>query len=290
MTLPPTVPGTAAGPWRGGRLSERVDCVLAPNPGPMTLDGTNTYLLSEPGSAQAVVVDPGPDDPGHLDSVVAALSSRGQRAALVLLTHGHADHSAGAAELARRLRCPVRAVDPTHRSGPDGLADTDQVVVDGLHIEVVATPGHTGDSVSLVLPQEQAVLTGDTVLGRGTTVVAHPDGRLADYLASLDRLARLAERTPEMTLLPGHGPAGAPVSAVVAFYQAHRAARLDQVVAAVGDGATDVDAIVAAVYAEVDRTLWPAACLSVQAQRDHLVAVGRLLLRDGSLKVSGRDA
>lgn len=290
MSLSPIVPGSADGPWRGGRLSERVDCLLAPNPGPMTLDGTNTYLLSEPGSSQAVVVDPGPDDAGHLDAVVGALSSSGRRAALVLLTHGHADHSAGAAELARRLRCGVRAVDPTHRTGPDGLADTDQVVVDGLHIEVVATPGHTGDSVSLVLPQEQAVLTGDTLLGRGTTVVAHPDGRLADYLASLDRLQRLAELTPELTLLPGHGPAGAPVSAVVAFYQAHRAARLDQVVAAVGDGAADVDAIVATVYAEVDRTLWPAARLSVRAQRDHLVDVGRLRVVEGSLQVSGRDA
>ncbi len=289
-SLPPVVPGSPEGPWCGGKLSQRVTCVLAPNPGPMTLDGTNTYVLSEPGSSQAVVVDPGPHDPAHLDAVAATLATSGRHAAMVLLTHGHADHSAGAADLARRLSCPVRAVDPTHRSGPDGLADEDRLVIGGLHVAVVATPGHTGDSVSLVLPQDQSVLTGDTVLGRGTTVVAHPDGRLADYLASLDRLQRLAEREPEMTLLPGHGPAGASVSAVVAFYRAHRAARLDQVVAAVAAGATDVEAVVATVYAEVDRTLWPAARLSVQAQRDYLVQSGRLVSVDGALQVSGRGA
>jgi glyoxylase-like metal-dependent hydrolase (beta-lactamase superfamily II) len=290
VSLPPAVPGAPEGPWRGGRLSDRVTCVLAPNPGPMTLDGTNTYLLSEPSSSHAVVVDPGPDDGAHLDAVAAALASSGRRAALVLLTHGHADHSAGAGALARRLGCPVRAVDPRHRTGADGLGDGDRLVVGGLHIEVVATPGHTSDSISLVLPAERAVMTGDTVLGRGTTVVAHPDGRLADYLASLDRLARLADRTPDLTLLPGHGPAGAPVSGVVAFYQAHRAARLDQVVAAVAAGAGDVDAVVADVYAEVARMLWPAARLSVQAQLDHLVQTGRLDEVKGSLQVSGRDA
>jgi glyoxylase-like metal-dependent hydrolase (beta-lactamase superfamily II) len=256
----------------------------------MTLDGTNTYVLSEPGSSRAVVVDPGPDDPVHLGAIVATLASSGRVAGLVLLTHGHADHSAGAAGLAQRLGCPVRAVDPAYRSGPDGLGDADRLDIDGLHIEVMATPGHTGDSVSLVLPQEQAVLTGDTLLGRGTTVVAHPDGRLGDYLASLERLQRLADQTPQLRLLPGHGPAGAAVSAVVAFYQAHRAARLDQVVAAVSTGATDVDAIVATVYAEVDTTLWPAARLSVQAQRDYLVDAGRLRVEEGLLQVNERGA
>lgn len=284
--LPPPVPGAPSGPWVGGRLSERVTCVLADNRGPMTLDGTNTYLLAEPGSSDAVVVDPGPDDPAHLDRVRAELAGREQRAVLVLLTHGHADHADAAAGFARWAQCPVRALDPAHRTGAAGLSGGDRLRVGGLRVDVVATPGHTGDSVTFLLADEGALLTGDTVLGRGTTVVAHPDGRLEDYLASLDRLERLAQLEPGLVVLPGHGPAGAPASAVLALYQAHRRARLSQVVDAVGDGATSVDGVVAAVYAEVDRSLWPAARLSVQAQLDYLLAHGQMTWVEGTLTLS----
>lgn len=285
--LPPPVPGSPEGAWRGGRVSERVRCVLAPNPGVMTLDGTNTYVLAEPGSADAVVVDPGPDDRGHLEAVLADLASAGQRAGLVLLTHGHADHAAGASSFAALAGCAVRAVDPAHRLGSVGLAGGDTVRVGGLVVEVLDTPGHTADSVSLVLRDEPAMLTGDTVLGRGTTVVAHPDGRLGDYLTSLERIEAVASHTPQMRLLPGHGPAGAPVASVVGLYRAHRAVRLEQVLAAVAAGATDVDGIVATVYADVDRTLWPAARLSVLAQVDYLLAQADLVSRDAGLSVPG---
>jgi glyoxylase-like metal-dependent hydrolase (beta-lactamase superfamily II) len=243
----------------------------------MTLDGTNTYVLAEPGRSAAVVVDPGPDDASHLRRVLADLAAHGQHAALVLLTHAHPDHAAGARDFADRAGCPVRAVDPAYRLGADGLSQGDRLVVEGLRVEVLATPGHTADSASLVLPDEPAVLTGDTVLGRGTTVVAHPDGRLGDYVTSLRRLEHLATQLPQASLLPGHGPAGAPLAGVVELYLAHRAARLDQVVAAVRDGAEDVDAVVASVYAQVDRSLWPAARLSVRAQLDYLLEQGRLL-------------
>lgn len=292
VPLPPAAPGSLPEPWRGGDLSERVRCILAANPGPMTLDGTNTYVLSEPGTRGAVVVDPGPDDEGHRAATVAALAERGQRAALVLLTHSHPDHAEGALAFARRAGCPVRAVDPGLRTGADGLADGDTVTVGGLVVRVVATPGHTADSVSLLVPAENALLTGDTVLGRGTTVVAHPDGRLGDYLDSLARLEALADSNPGLRLLPGHGPAGASVGAVVAAYRAHRAARLDQVVGAVAAGAGDVDAVVADVYADVDRSLWPAARLTVRAQVDYLRSNGRLVIDPSSevLRVSGRDA
>ena len=283
--LPPPVPGSPEGTWRGGRVSERVRCVLAPNPGVMTLDGTNTYVLAEPGSSQAVVVDPGPDDTAHLDAVRAELNSAGQRAGLVLLTHGHADHAAGAATFAALAGCAVRAVDPAHRLGPDGLAGGDTIRIGGLVVEVMDTPGHTVDSASLVLRDEPAMLTGDTVLGRGTTVVAHPDGRLGDYLASLERIEAAASRLPQMRLLPGHGPAGAPVAAVASLYRAHRAARLGQVITAVAAGADDVDGIVAAVYADVDRALWPAARLSVLAQVDYLLEQSDLISRDDRLSV-----
>ena len=154
----------------------------------MTLDGTNTWVLREPGG-RSVVIDPGPEIARHLDAVADVAGD----VAAVLLTHGHLDHSEAARSFAERVGCGVRALDPRHRSGSEGLGDGDVVEVDGLEVHVVGTPGHTSDSLSFVLPQERAVLTGDTVLGRGTTVVAHPDGKLGAYLDSLQRLHACAE-------------------------------------------------------------------------------------------------
>ncbi len=177
------------GAWAGGEFGERARCVLAPNANMMTLDGTNTWVLREPGASRSVVIDPGPEITEHLDSVASYAGA----VAVVLLTHGHLDHSEAARTFAERMGCGVRALDPQHRLGEEGLGDGDVVEVDGLEVHVVGTPGHTSDSLSFVLPQERAVLTGDTVLGRGTTVVAHPDGRLGAYLDSLHRLHALAE-------------------------------------------------------------------------------------------------
>ena len=175
--------------WTGGSFGERGRCVLAPNAGYMTLDGTNTWILREPGARRSVVVDPGPSIASHLDAVAEAAGEVG----VVLLTHHHHDHAEAAVEFAERVGCGVRALDPAYRLGSEGLGEGDVVDVDGLEIRVVATPGHTADSLSFLLPDDGAVLTGDTVLGRGTTVVAHPDGQLGAYLDSLDRLHALAE-------------------------------------------------------------------------------------------------
>jgi glyoxylase-like metal-dependent hydrolase (beta-lactamase superfamily II) len=237
--------------------------VLAPNPGPMTLDGTNTWVLREPSSQRCVVVDPGPLDEQHL----AEVASYGP-VEVVLLTHGHLDHSEGARRLAELTGAPVRALDPAHRLGGEGLTGGDVVAAAGLELRVLATPGHTSDSLSFVLPD--AVLTGDTVLGRGTTVVAHPDGVLADYLSSLRRLRELGD----LAVLPGHGPELPSAGAAAEQYLAHREARLEQVRAAVEAGAVDAEAVVRTVYADVDRALWPAATLSVRAQLRHLAEGG----------------
>ncbi len=245
--------------------------MLAPNPSPMTLDGTNTWLLHEPGSTTAVVVDPGPDLEVHHAAVLAGLEGLDARAALVLLTHGHPDHAEGAAVLADLAGgVPVRALDPAHRLGSEGLAGGDRIEVGGLLLEVVATPGHTSDSLSFHLVADHAVLTGDTVLGRGSSVVAHPDGRLGDYLTSLDRLAALAEEYDLTDVLPGHGPPGADPAAVVEAYRVHRAQRLAQVEAALEAGDVTAGDVVRRVYAEVDPVLWPAAELSVLAQLAYL--------------------
>jgi glyoxylase-like metal-dependent hydrolase (beta-lactamase superfamily II) len=233
--------------------------VLAPNPGPMTLDGTNTWVLRDPASESCVVIDPGPLHEQHLAEVAAC-----GPVAVVLLTHGHLDHSEGARRFAELTGAPVRALDPAHRLGSEGLGEGDVVAEAGLELRVLATPGHSSDSLSFTLPD--AVLTGDTILGRGTTVVAHPDGVLGDYLDSLQRLRELGERT----VLPGHGPELPSAGVVAEQYLRHREARLEQVRAAVAAGATTAESVVEIVYADVDRGLWPAATLSVRAQLLHL--------------------
>ena len=243
--------------------------VRADNPSPMTLEGTNTYVLRAPGSASSVVVDPGPLDDAHLTAVAAAAGP----VAMVLLTHGHADHSEGARQLAERVGASVSAVDPAFCLDAEVLtAGAHFEGLAGLDLRVLATPGHTGDSVCFVVAaDEPGLLTGDTILGRGTTVVAHPDGRLGDYLYSL---AAIRDLDGPLTLLPGHGPAGGDAGERASAYLAHRAERLDQVRAALAAGDTTPMEVVRRVYADVDEVLWPAAELSVRAQLDYLAETG----------------
>lgn len=274
----PTVPPSPDA-WRGGPVGLRAHCVLALNPGPMTLDGTNTWVLLEPGASDAVVVDPGPDDEGHLRAVLTLVEGLGAHVTTTLLTHGHLDHSAGAARFRRLSGAPVRALDPAQRLGDEGLGHGDSLSVGGLDLQVVATPGHTADSLSFLLPDDGAVLTGDTVLGRGTTVVAHPDGRLDDYLESLDRLRLRAARGELSTVLPGHGPPLDDAQRAIEGYQAHREERLRQVYGAVLAGARTPREVVETVYADVDPSLWPAAELSVRAQLDYLRENGAAISR-----------
>ncbi|AXE22288.1 MBL fold metallo-hydrolase [Streptomyces globosus] len=270
MTDAAALPGRPRGAVASGRSTPRAYNVLAPNPSAMTLDGTNTWIVAEPDSDLAVVIDPGPLDEGHLEAVVATAERMGKRIALTLLTHGHADHAAGAGRFAELTGSRVRALDPALRLGDEGLAAGDVVRTGGLELRVVPTPGHTADSLCFHLPADRAVLTGDTILGRGTTVVAHPDGRLGDYLDSLRRLRSLTVDDGVRTVLPGHGPVLDDAQGAVEFYLAHRAHRLAQVETAVEDGYTTPEEVVAHVYADVDRSLWPAAEWSVRAQLEYL--------------------
>ncbi|QHC26238.1 MBL fold metallo-hydrolase [Streptomyces sp. GS7] len=270
MTEAAALPGQPRGEVVSGRATPRAYCVLAPNPSAMTLDGTNTWIVAEPDSGLAVVIDPGPLDEGHLRAVVDTAERAGQRVALTLLTHGHPDHADGAARFAELTGTSVRALDPALRLGDEGLEAGDVVTTGGLELRVVPTPGHTADSLSFHLPADGAVLTGDTILGRGTTLVAHPDGRLGDYLDSLRRLRCLTVDDGVSTVLPGHGPVLNDAQGAVEFYLAHRAHRLAQVETAVEAGHRTPAEVVASVYADVDRSLWPAAELSVRAQLDYL--------------------
>ena len=261
-------------PATGGRAvsgmgSARTWCVLAPNPSPMTLDGTNTWVIAEPGSDAVVVVDPGPEDEEHLRRVLGVARAGDRHVAQIVLTHGHPDHSAGAARFAELSGAPVGALDPGLRLGTEGYGPGDVITASGCELRVVATPGHTADSLSLLLGADGALLTGDTVLGRGTTVIAS-DGSLGDYLRTLDDLRSLADDAGLRVLLPGHGPLLGDPAGVLDYYIAHRKERLDQVRAALAVGARTPAEVVAIAYVDVDRSLWPAAELSVRAQLDYL--------------------
>jgi glyoxylase-like metal-dependent hydrolase (beta-lactamase superfamily II) len=238
--------------------------VLQNNPGPMTLSGTNTWVLRDHGARTAVVVDPGEAGEVHLEALLAAAGE----IELVLLTHHHFDHGQAAPAVHERTGAPVRAIDPGLCLGAAPLAAGDAVSAAGVELRVLPTPGHTADSTCLVLGSD-AVLTGDTILGMGTTVVAHPDGNLAAYLDSLRRIRDLGD----VQVLPGHGPELDSARTIADQYLAHRAERLDQIRAALrvlGSDATPRH-IVEHVYADVDRAVWDAAELSVRAQLEYLV-------------------
>jgi glyoxylase-like metal-dependent hydrolase (beta-lactamase superfamily II) len=258
---------------RTAELEPLVTRVLAPNPSPMTLDGTNTYIVGEPGSGQAFLVDPGPDDAAHLGAVEAALAARDARCVAVLVTHHHGDHAEAAVPWGARFGAPVAAATAAV-AGPAGrlLEPGERLILAGTTVDVVPTPGHTGDHLAFRLASG-AVLVGDHVLGRGTSVVTHPEGDVVAYLESLRRVHDLGPSA----LYCGHGPelTQDPL-AVLDFYLAHRAYREHQVLAVLARGPATVDEIVADVYAEVPRQVWPAAAQSTRATLAKLQAEGRV--------------
>lgn len=252
------------------RLDEITRLVLAPNPSPMTLEGTNTYLLGAPHEGSVVVVDPGPDLLDHRRALDAAIADGDAEVAAVVLTHHHADH-AEAAGWADDWGAELFAFTPRLVPGEaTTLGDGERLVRAGVTLEAVHTPGHCSDHLCLRVVETDGVLTGDHVLGRGTTVVAWPDGDMSAYMGSLERLAELDAEV----LYPGHGPVLNDPATVVAEYLDHRRDREQQVLNALRDGARTPPEIVVTIYADVDPALHPAAERSVRAHLDKLVAEG----------------
>lgn len=225
--------------------------VRAGNPGPLTLTGTNTWIV---GRDPCWVIDPGPALAEHLDAVAEAAGRRGGAGGL-LLTHRHHDHAEGAPELARRLDAPVVAVEDGGSAGP---------------LVAVATPGHTPDHLAYVVAD--VVFTGDSVLGEGSVFVAPEPGALRGYLAALERLRRLA---PAL-LCPGHGPVITDPDAHLAGYLAHRREREEALVAALERGLRGVDELLDAAWPDAPLALRGAAAITMAAHLDKLDEEGRL--------------
>jgi glyoxylase-like metal-dependent hydrolase (beta-lactamase superfamily II) len=260
------------------QLDEVTGVVLANNPSPMTLEGTNTYLLGAPGSGEVVVVDPGPDLLDHREAVDLAVMERDAGVVAVVLTHHHVDH-AEAAGWAASWGAPLYAFTPALIDHAEAapLRDGETLGRAGITIAALHTPGHASDHLCLRIAETGVVLTGDHVLGRGSTVVAWPDGDMADYMASLRRLGEVGATA----LYPGHGPTIDDPGRAVGEYVAHREERERQVIDALQAGEATPGGIVARVYADVDPGLHPAAERSVRAHLDKLVRDGRVAAEDG---------
>lgn len=269
---------------RADRVSPLIRRVVANNPGPFTFTGTGTYIVGgeRPGAGVAVI-DPGPLDDAHLEALLAAVE--GQRVSHVLVTHTHRDHAPLARPFAEAVggppilaaRPPVRTI---HASAaldeeddetfvPDViLTGGEHIEGDGWTIEALATPGHASNHMAFVLKDENALFSGDHVMGWSTTVVAPPDGDMADYMASLDAVIARGFST----LWPTHGGPVTDPAPFLHAYRAHRLEREQQILARLQAGDRTIAEMVPVLYAAVDRRLWPAASLSVWA---HLIALVR---------------
>ncbi|WP_349827138.1 MBL fold metallo-hydrolase [Brevibacterium litoralis] len=240
------------------------------NPGGMTLDGTRTYVLHSRDGQGALLIDPGNEMPEHRAAFLAAVGEAELRA--IVLTHQHADHSemlATADDWAPGV--PVYAVlDEFARHVPT-VQDGDVITfgpdpADAL--TVLRTPGHTSDSISLL--GGDVLFSGDTVLGKGTTVVTHPEGSLADYLASIDRLRALVDDGTVSVIEPAHGPTVEDPATVLDHYASHRRERVEQVRAALDQGAATAEEVRDVVYADVPENVRAAALMIVKAQLEYL--------------------
>jgi glyoxylase-like metal-dependent hydrolase (beta-lactamase superfamily II) len=240
----------------------RIVRVLAPNPDVYTLEGTNTWVI---GADPAVVIDPGPQIASHLQDVARIAGPVGA----VLVSHDHPDHAPAALHFAQRVGAPLYAF---RLEGAEHLRDGQILSVGALELTVIHTPGHASDHVVFHLPEEAALFTGDTVLGRGTSFIDPPDGDLAQYLRSLKRMQELAPKT----LYPGHGPVVLRAPEKLQEYLDHRAERETEVLATLADGPHAVAEMVATIYAEYPSEVHALAARSVLAHLLKLQAEGRV--------------
>ena len=261
------------------QVSPLIRRIVARNPGPFTFLGTGTYVV---GRGRVAVIDPGPDLASHVAALLSGLA--GESVSHILITHTHLDHSPAAAALQAATGAPTYGFGPHGRRGETGesgadldftpdhrLADGDSVAGPGWRLEALHTPGHASNHLCFALPEEQALFSGDHVMGWSTTVVSPPDGDMGDYYASLDRVAARSFGR----LWPTHGPPVTEVAPFLQAYKAHRLAREGQVLEQLAQGRERIAEMVPIIYADVDSRLHPAAAHSMLAHLIHLVRTGR---------------
>ena len=241
----------------------RIERILAPNPGVFTLEGTNTWIVGE---GRSIVIDPGPDDDGHLDEIARAAGA----VEAVIVTHDHEDHASGASRLAALVRAPLHAF---RLEGASHLRDGQTINAGPVSIVALHTPGHSSDHVVFHLPQEGALFTGDAVLGRGTSFIDPPDGDLVAYLRSLKRMRDLGPRT----LYPGHGPVVLDADTKLGEYIDHRAEREGQIVDAIAGGARTISQQVSIIYGAYPPEVHTLAARSILSHLLKLEAEGRVV-------------
>ena len=252
-------------------LSPMVRRIVAENPGLMTGPGTNTYLV---GIDEIAVIDPGPADDSHLDAIAGC---GGDRIRWILVTHTHADHSPGVAGLKERTGAEVLAFDARDDLAVDGtLGDGDTVEATEFRLTAVHTPGHASNHLCFLLQEERLLFSGDHIMQGSTVVIRPPDGDMAVYLASLDKLKAIKPRL--RAIAPGHGHLIDEPLRVVDDYINHRHERERQVLELVRDvGTTTTDALVKALYVDVVEDLHPVARFTVWAHLRKLADEGRVV-------------
>ncbi|HEV3157955.1 MAG TPA: MBL fold metallo-hydrolase [Candidatus Baltobacteraceae bacterium] len=260
-------------------LSSRVLRLRAPNPSPLTLDGTNTYLLLAD-ERRAVVIDPGPDDSRHITRIVRELEARGLVVSAIAVTHGHPDHAPGAATLHRLTNAPVYAHTLARFPHDHPLADGETLRLGTLELTAIDAPGHSPDHLVFWLAEEGMLFTGDVVIGRGSVVIAPPDGEMRTYQRTLERLR--TDFGHARTILGGHGERIDDPKEKLDEYIAHRKQREDQIRAALREKPLTLLELVSAVYPDLDSDLLGAAARQISA---YLIA----LEREGEVRTENDD-
>jgi glyoxylase-like metal-dependent hydrolase (beta-lactamase superfamily II) len=255
-------------------LSPRVTRLRAPNPGPMTLDGTNGYAI-DGGGGRWIAVDPGPDIDAHIEAFARTAAEAGAAYEAIVVTHGHPDHYPAAAPLARLTGAPVYAHALVPFAHDRTLSDGDRLTVGEATLRVIEAPGHARDHLVFYLEDERALFTGDVILGRGTVVVAPPGGDMRAYQATL---RRLRDELPDAAAIyGGHGPEIRKPAETIAFYIAHREERERAILAQLEDGTKTIPALVTMIYRDVEERLWPAAARQLLAYLIALEREGRVV-------------